>query len=137
MSAPISPRIVGRMRREFMLCDSVRPFQARGIAPVRMAVTGQSTGIRGMTVRNWCSTVRCNYVDIEVHQPLTRNVRAGSAHSVPGVAGGTSEAVVDVPAVLGEARVRNDDAQIVALAAQPVRAIHAEIGVGKQVGDEL
>jgi len=90
-----------------------------------------------MAIRNWRSTVRCNHVDVEVHQPLARDVRAGGAHSVPGVAGRTSEAIVDVPAVLGEARVRNDDTQIVALAAQPVRAIHAEIGVGEEVGNLL
>src|SRR5271165_370541 len=114
MSAPISPRIVGRISREFMFGGSMRPFQARRTgALMGVAVTGQSTGICGMAIRNWCGPVRRNHIDIEVHQPLARNVRAGGAHSMPGVAGRTSKAIVDVPAMLGEARVRHDEAQIV------------------------
>ena len=102
-----------------------------------MTVTGQSAGICAAAIRNRRAAVRCDYVDIEVDQPLTRDVGIGGAHSVPGVTGRTSEPVVDVPAVLAETRVRHDETQIVTLATHPVGAIHREIRVGKEIGYEL
>src|SRR5208282_25623 len=65
------------------------------------------------------------------------NCRARAAHAMRSVANGAREAVVDMQRVLRETGVRDDVGQIVALAAQRVRAIHAQIRIRIEIRDQL
>ena len=77
-------------------------------------------------------------IQVEVDQPLTADGAAGGTHAVRCVAGGTTEAVANVPVVLTPTGVLDDlVAQIMALAAQAVGSNHAQIGVGKEIGNQL
>ena len=103
---------------------------------MRCVVTGQRTGVGGPVVGDGHS-IRGDHVDVKIHQPLAADIRVGACHAVRRVTYRTGEAGVDMVLVLGEAGVRHDIAQAVALAAHRIRPIHAEIGVWKQIGYQL
>ena len=38
-------------------------------------VAGQGTGVAAAVIGNWGAVVLSHYVDIEIHQPLARDIR--------------------------------------------------------------
>ncbi len=103
---------------------------------MRVVVASEAARICGTRIRNRTCSVWRDYVDVKIDEPFPGNVRIAATHSVGGMTRGTREAVIDVPGVLGEARVCDDLVQIVALRAHRVGTVHAEIGAGIEIGDK-
>src|SRR5271165_1920734 len=100
-------------------------------------MTGEGAVAGAAIVGNRQPVVGPDYVDIEVHQALSSDVGRIGAHAVGGVADGTGKSVLrNVRVVLDPAGVGQYLRQIVALGAHGIRAIHAEVGIGKSIGDE-
>ena len=94
-------------------------------------MTGEDAGVGGAVVDDGRGSILGDDVDIEIYQALATDAGIGASHAVRGVTGRTAEAGVDVALVLSEAGVGHDVAQTVALAAERVGAVHAEIGIAK------
>lgn len=100
-----------------------------------MVVAGEAAGICGARVRNGHRAVRRDYIDIKIDEPCPGDVRVAATHSVSSMTDGTRESVIDMPGVLGKARVCDDLVQIVALRTHRVRTVHAEIGARIEIGN--
>ena len=104
---------------------------------VRDCVAHQHAGIGAAVVGDGGAAVGSHHVGVEVDEPLAGDGSAGCAHAVRGVAGGATEAGVDVVAVLDPACVLHDlIGQVVAFATERVGPNDTEVGIGKQVGDQ-
>ena len=102
---------------------------------VTMAGQGASRGRAGIGDR--FGSIWRDDVDIKVDEPLSRYIPIDRSEPVTCVASRAREAVIDVLGVLREARVGDDAREIVALSAECVGAIDAQVRVGKEVGDLL
>ena len=102
---------------------------------MRVGVTDQGAGASDAIVRNRCSTVGSDYIDIEVDEPLTRYAAICASNAVGSVAYRAGEAVVDMARVLCERRVGNDLGEVVTFAAQGIGASHGQVGIGQQVSN--
>ena len=99
-------------------------------------VAGQSASVATPVIGNRGAIVLSHYIDVEIHQALARHPRGHRTHAVRGMAGRTGEAILRyVVTVMGEARVTDDIAQVMALGAYAVRSVETEIGIGKQICD--
>src|SRR5215467_2164137 len=100
-------------------------------------MTGEGAGAAAAIVGNARTAVWRHDVDIEIHQPLSCAVHLVGCRAVRCVAGGAGESRADVGSVLGETRVSHDVIQVVALAAEGVRPVVAEIRIWKEIRDRL
>lgn len=109
----------------------------RAIGIVRDLVANHHAGIRGPVVGDGEGTIRRHDVHVKVDQALTGDSSACSAHTVRRMACGTTEALVDMAVVLVPAGVFHDlPGQIMALGAEAIGAIHAHVGIGKEICDQ-
>ena len=104
---------------------------------MRSLVTCEHTGVGRAVVGDGRGSILGYDVDVEIHEALSADAWVGASHPVGGVARRTGEAGVDVALMLGEAGIRHDAAQAVALAAERVRTIDAEIGIAKEIIHQL
>ena len=95
----------------------------------------ETARICGAGIGNSCS-VRGHEVDIKIDESFPGDGCVGAIHSVGSMTSGAREAVIDMTGVLGEARIRDDLVQIVALRAHRVRTVHAEVGTRIEIGDQ-
>ena len=87
-------------------------------------MASESAGIGRLCVGNWLGSVGSDDADIEVDEPFSRDTAVDGAEAVTGVAGGTGEAIVDVPSVLREGGVGDDVGEVVALSAECIGSTH-------------
>ena len=107
------------------------------IGIVRDGMTDEHAGVGGAIVGDGDAAVGRHDVGVEVDEPFAADGSAGSAHTVRGVTGGTTEAGVDVAAVLIPACVLHDlVGQVMAFSAEGVRPIHTQVRIGKLIGDQ-
>ena len=100
-------------------------------------VTGQRARVGSLVVGDRGAGIRSHDVGVEADQPLARGIRNAIPDAVPRVAGGATESCIDVLGVFRKTRILQHTGEIVALPAQRIGTIHAEIWIGKQVGDWL
>ena len=103
---------------------------------MRVVVAGEATRVCSARIGNGSGSVCCDYVDVKIDESLPGNAPAAAAHSVGGMARGTRETIIDMARVLAEAGIREDLRQVVALRAERVRTVYAEIGAGIEVDDQ-
>lgn len=102
-----------------------------------MTVADETAGICGPRIGDRGAAVRGDYVDIEVDQPLSADGPTVAAHAVGGMAGGASEAVIDVAGMLRKTGIRYHITQIMAFSTESIRTISAEVRIGKKIRDQL
>lgn len=116
--------------------DGRRRYTAVGI--MSDPVAGQRAAVRGAVIGDGQRAVGCDHVDIEIDQPLATDRSACGSHAVRSMAGGAAETGVDVIIMVVPAGVLHDLVlQIMALAAKRIRPVYAQVGIRKQVRDEL
>ena len=104
---------------------------------MRVIVASQGAGVGGSIVGDGLRTVGRDDFNIKVYEALPGNHGADTAHSVRGVACGTTEAVVDVACVVSEAGVGDDLRQIMALPAKAIWPIDAEVRIREEIQNQL
>ena len=106
----------------------------RAIGVMGGLVAGQGASIAAAVIGNRCAVVLPHNVDVEIHQALARDSWGNRTHAVRRVADRTGEAILRyVVAVLREAGISHDFAQIVTLGAHAIGSIEAEVWIGKRV----
>ncbi len=104
---------------------------------MRVIVAGESAGIGRVRIRDRRCAIRSDDVGVEIDEALAGDGSAGASHAVSGVASGARETIVEMTGMLGEAGIRHDLSEAVALPAESVRPVDAEIRVGEKIGDQL
>ena len=92
---------------------------------MRVLVARQGAGVCGPGIGDRLPGVGRNDVHVKIHQTLTADGAIHCAHPVRGVADGTTEAVIDMAGMLGEAGVGQDLRQAMAFRAEGVRPVDA------------
>src|SRR5271166_1784342 len=72
----------------------------RAVGVVRDLVTSQCASIRGTVVGNGKAAIRGHDIQVKIHKAFAADGSAGGSDAMGGVAGGTTEAGIDVTAVL-------------------------------------
>lgn len=83
-------------------------------------IPGLSFGCVRDRLRYTLDDALTHYVDVEIHETITRDIPRGRTHPVRSMADRTGKAVVDVAGVLREAGVSDNFAQVVTLGAEGV-----------------
>lgn len=105
---------------------------------MRCAVASEHARISNAAIGNGRGPILRHHTDIEIHQALAGYRGARRSHAVRGMTNRATEAGVYVKGVLREAGVLHDLAgQVMALSAQSVRPVHAEVRIGIKVRDQL
>lgn len=100
-----------------------------------MAVAGQAAGIGRPIIRNRIPAIRCDYINIEIDEPVSRDSAALSTDPMSRMAGGASKPIINMSGVLAEAGIGQDLAEIVTLRAQGVGTVDRQVRIGEQVHD--
>ena len=101
---------------------------------VRRSMTHEHACIRRAIVRDGSAAPRGHDIYVEVNQPLAGDGSTGRSHAVRSMTNGAAKTGVDVVAMVIPARVFYDlIGQVVALGAQGVRPVHAQVGILKQI----
>ncbi len=103
---------------------------------MRGTVAGQNAGVGGVVVGDGRGSVLADDVDVEIDESLAGDVGIRASDAVGGVTNRTSETGVDVAGVLRELGI-GEETQVMALTAHCIGAVHAEVGIAIEVGDEL
>src|SRR5208283_2953619 len=107
------------------------------IGIVRYLMAGQRAGVASAIVGNRQAAVGTHHVDVEIYQPLARDVGRRRAYAVSSVTDGAREAVPsNVIVVIAPTGIGEDLRQVVALGAHGVRAVYAQVRIGEGVGDQ-
>ena len=97
-------------------------------------MAGQGAGTSSAIVGNRHAIVRPNHVNVKIHQALSTHVRRIRSHAMSGVADRTGKPILRYVAVmLGPTGIGKNLMQIVTLSAHRVRAIHAQVRIGKSI----
>ena len=102
-----------------------------------MIVAGKAAGIGSPGIGDGSRSIGCDDVEVKIDEPLAGDGSACAAHAVGGVADRAGEAIVKVASMFGEAGIGHDLARVMAFSAKGVWPVDAEIGVGKEIGDQL
>lgn len=102
---------------------------------MRVIVTSKAARIGGPRIGNSICSVRRDDVNVKIYEPIPGDIPVAAAHPVGAMARGTRKAIIDMPGVLGKARVAQNLRQVVALPAHRVGTVHAEIRAGIEISD--
>ena len=104
---------------------------------MRRTVAGKGARTRGPIVGDARASVWSNDMHVKIHQAFAGTAGAGSADAMGRVTGRAGEAGVDVRRMLPEAGVGDDLAEVMALRAESIGTVRAQVGIGIQVCDQL